>query len=118
MGKKFAQQQKETQTEFFNAGVEMGRQQIIDMMCLVLNNPKVMKKDTFGRDRLNTVIQAILKEIDKWSDAWQKKDESDALQAGLDAALAQILGVEELEYPFHKRYEYSHEFDYKNNRWR
>lgn len=51
------QKQRATNMAFFNAGLESGRQQIIDMLCLVLHDPEIMGKDTFGRDRLLKVIK-------------------------------------------------------------
>ena len=48
-----------TERAFFDAGLQMGRQQIIDMLCLVLHDPEVIGKDTFGRERLNKVVAAI-----------------------------------------------------------
>ena len=53
MGKNdFLARQRAVQHEFFNAGLQSGRQQIIDMMSLVLRDPDIMGKDAFGKDRL------------------------------------------------------------------
>lgn len=57
MGKNgFLERQKAVQRGFFEAGLQSGRQQILDMMSLVLRDPEVMGKDTFGKDRLVKVV--------------------------------------------------------------
>ena len=118
MGKKFAQQQTIITREFFNAGLQMGRQQIIDMLCIVLHDPKYMKKDTFGAERLDIVIKGIGEKMDYFYRAWQKVDDADYWQAKMDAYLADCFGVACLEGTFHQRYEFSPEYDYKNARWK
>ena len=110
------QKQQATNRAFFNAGVEMGRQQVIDMLCVVLHDPDIMKKDTFAGNRLLKVIKGIGDKIDYYYLAWQKNDEADYWQAKLDADLASALGSE-LRDSFHKRYEYSPEFNYAKGRW-
>ena len=107
-----------TERAFFDAGLQMGRQQIIDMLCLVLNTPKYVKKDTFGRKRLNTVVKGIGEMIDYYHHAWLKKDDTDAYREGLDNALADAFGDESLKDSFLKRYEYSPEYDYLTNKWK
>ena len=107
-----------TERAFFDAGLQMGRQQIIDMLCLVLHDPEVMGKDTFGRERLNKVVAAIGKKIDYYHKAWLKKDDTDAYRVGLDNALADAFGEESLKDSFLKRYEYSPEYDYITNKWK
>jgi hypothetical protein len=102
---------------YLDVGVRMGRQQILDMFCLVLNDPKIMKKDTLGKKRLYKVILATGDCIDQYQDAWQKTDETDYMRAKLDEALAAIFGPELYE-SFEKRYEYSPEFDYKKGKWK
>lgn len=41
---------------FFDAGLQCGRQQILDMVSIVLRDPDIMGKDTFGKDRLQMVV--------------------------------------------------------------
>lgn len=118
MGKKFAERQQGIQREFFNAGLQMGRQQIIDMLCLVLHNKKYVKKDTFGAKRLDIVIKGIGEMMDYFYRAWQKVDDADYWQAKLDAYLADCFGVAGLEGTFHQRYEFSPEYDYKKGEWK
>lgn len=110
--------QRASEKAHFNAGLQMGRQQILDMMCLTLNDPEVMCKDTFGRKRLMKIVVDIGKKIDHYHKAWLKTDDADAWQVGLDNALAKAFGEEKLKDSFFKRYEYTPEFDYKTGRWK
>lgn len=117
MGKNgLIQKQQKTNRAFFNAGVEMGRQQVIDMLCIVLHDPDIMQKDTFAGNRLLKVVKGIGDKIDYYFRAWQKNDEADYWQAKLDADLESAFGVP-LQDSFYKRYEYSPEFDYSTGRW-
>jgi hypothetical protein len=117
MGKNgFLERQQRERQAYFDAGLQMGRQQILDMMCIVLNDPCVMRKDTFGKRRLLKVINAIGKNIDLYEKAWQKDDEADYYQTKLDAKLAKIYG-EGMHDTFNTRYEYCKKCDYKTGRW-
>lgn len=118
MGKNgFLERQRIERQTYFDAGLQMGRQQIIDGMSIVLNDPAIMKKDVFGKDRLLVVVKGIGRFIDTYEKAWQKNDEADYCQAKLDAELARIYG-DEMHDTFHARYEYCKEFDYKKGRWK
>lgn len=109
--------QREMQRIYLDVGLQCGRQQILDMMTLVLRDPSIMGKDIFGKDRLLKVVKGIGDCIDKYEPAWQKNDESDYYQKKLDDALAEAYG-DELHDNFHKRYEYAPEFDYGKGRWK
>lgn len=113
----FLAQQRATQRAYFDAGVQMGRQQIMDMLSLVLHDPEIMKKDTFGKDRLLIVVDGIGKCIDKYELAWKKHDETDYVRAKLDAALAEVYG-DGLHNSFMQRYEFAPEFDYTKGKWK
>lgn len=102
---------------YFEAGLQMGRQQILDMLSLVLHDPQIMKKDTFGKERLLKIVQAIGDYIDKYQPAWERTDETDYYRAKLDAALADIYG-KELYDTFDKRYEFSPDYDYTKGKWK
>lgn len=117
MGKNgLIQRQRATNMAFFNAGLESGRQQFIDMLCLVLHDPEIMDKDTFAGDRLLKVIKGISNKIDEYYLAWQRNDEADYWQAKLDANLESAFGVK-LQNTFYQRYEHSPEFNYATGRW-
>ena len=116
--KNFIARQMALQDAYFEAGLQMGRQQIIDMMCLTLNDPKIMKKDTFGRDRLMIVIGGIGKKIDTYQKAFEKSDEADYYQAKLDQALADAFREKKIKDSFYQRYEFLQKFDYKDGKWK
>lgn len=46
----YLEKQKVSRKVYLDIGAEFGRQQILDMMSLVLNDPEVMGKDTFGKN--------------------------------------------------------------------
>ena len=118
MGKNaFLEKQKATQRAYFEAGLQSGRQQIIDMMSLVLRDADIMGRDTFGKDRLMRVVKGIGEYIDKYQPAWEKSDDTDYYQKKLDDALAEAYG-EELADSFYKRYQFAPEFDYMKGRWK
>ena len=99
-----------------DVGLHNGRQQCIDMLCLVLNDSEIMGKDTFGKDRIMKVIQGINDYIDTYQKAWEKDDETDYYRAKMDEAMEKIFG--ELPDCFTDRYDYSPEYDYTKGRWK
>lgn len=113
----FLAKQAALQRACFDAGLQCGRQQILDMMSLVLRNPAIMGKDTFGKDRLIKVVQGIGECIDEYQQAWEKTDETDYYRDKLDAALAEAYG-EGLHDSFLQRYEFAPEYDYTKGRWK
>lgn len=110
--KDFLAKQRALQQGFFSAGLQSGRQQIIDLVSLVLRDPEIMGKDTFGRYRLLKVVQGVGKYIDLYQKAWGKDDETDYYRAKLDAALVEAYG-KELHDSFMERYEFLPEIEYK-----
>lgn len=118
MGKNaFLVQQKAMQKAFFDAGLQSGRQQIMDMLSLVLRDPAIMGKDTFGKERLCKVVQGIGEYIDKYQPAWEKCDDADYYQKKLDDALADAYG-DGLADRFYKRYQFAPEYDYMKGKWK
>lgn len=113
----FLARQRATQMGFFKAGLQSGRQQIIDMFSLVLRDPDIMGKDTFGKDRLLKVVKGIGEYIDTYQKAWEMDDETDYYRAKLDDALAEAYG-EKLHNSFLERYESAPEFDYVKGKWK
>ena len=117
MGKNgFLEKQKATQRAYFEAGLQMGRQQILDMMSLVLRDPDIVGKDIFGSERLLRVVDGIKRYIDKYNLAWQRHDETDYWQVKLDEALAEAYGVG-MHDTFATRYEYLPDYDYMKGKW-
>ena len=118
MGKNgFLERQKATQRAYFDAGLRLGRQQILDMMSLVLNDPEYMGKDTFGKKRLLNVVKGIGEYIDKFQPAWERSDEADYYQQKMDDSLVAVYG-DDLADSFHQRYDCMPEFDYVKGRWK
>lgn len=118
MGKNgYLERQAALQKACFTAGLQCGRQQILDMMSLVLRDPKYVKKDIHGRERLMEIVKGIGEYIDKYQPAWEKNDETDYYRAKLDDALAEAYG-ESLHDSFLERYEFAPEFDYTKGRWK
>lgn len=113
----FLAKQAALQDACFDAGLQCGRQQILDMVSLVLRDPSIMGKDVFGKDRLLKVIKGVSDYIDTFQQAWEKTDETDYYRDKLDAALAEAYG-EGLHDDFLKRYEFAPEFDYNKGRWK
>ena len=102
---------------YFTAGLQSGRQQILDLVSLVLRDPTIMGKDIFGKDRLLKVVNGVGEYIDLYQKAWEKDDETDYYRAKLDAALAEAYG-EGLHDSFLQRYEFAPEFDYVKGKWK
>lgn len=102
---------------YFLAGLYAGRQQMIDMISLVLRDSEYVGKNTFGRDRLLKIINGIGAYLDRYEKAWQRDTETDYYRDKLDAALEEAYG-EELHDSFLKRYEFAPEFDYTKGKWR
>jgi hypothetical protein len=116
MANAFLEKQKATQRAYFEAGLQSGRQQILDMMSLVLRDSDIMGKDTFGKDRLLKVVKGIGEYIDKYQPAWEKCDDADYYQKQMDDELAKAYG-EGLADSFYQRYQFAPEFNYKTGRW-
>lgn len=120
MGKQqnaFLAKQAALQNACFDAGLQCGRQQILDMMSLVLRDPSIMGKDLFGKERLLKVIKGVGDYIDKYQQAWEKTDETDYYRDKLDAALAEAYG-DGLHDSFLQRYQFAPEYDYNKGRWK
>ncbi len=113
----YLKKQRTLQNAFFQAGLQCGRQQILDMVTLVLRDPSIMGKDIFGKERLLKVVKGCGDYIDKYQQAWEKTDETDYYRAKLDAALAEAYG-DGLHDSFMQRYEFAPEYDYNKGRWK
>lgn len=113
----FLAKQAALQNACFDAGLRCGRQQILDMMSLVLRDPSIMGKDLFGKERLLKVVNGVKEYIDKFRQAWEKTDETDYYRDKLDAALAEAYG-DGLHDSFTERYPYAPDYDYSKGRWK
>lgn len=113
----YLERQRIMQKAFFDAGLRSGRQQILDMVSLVLRDSEIMGRDIFGKDRLQKVVKGVGEYIDKYQLAWEKSDEADYYQKKMDDALAEAYG-NDLHDSFHKRYEVAPEYDYSKGKWK
>lgn len=110
MGNAYLEKLDRVKQECFVAGCEITAQQMYDMMCLVLHDPEIMGKDTFGANRLKKIHKAMFDLESKYHEAWIFQPESDFYQEKLDAGLREIFG-DELD-PFQKRYPMCKEWNY------
>lgn len=78
------------------------RQYMVDLFCLVLNNPEIMGKDVMGKKRLQKIVRATMKEYAVWCDMLTADAEADYLREKLDQKLKRIF--EEDFSPFEVRY--------------
>lgn len=113
----FLERQRIANQTYFDAGLQMGRQQILDMMSIVLNDTDIMGKDTFGKERLIKVVKGIGEYIDVFQKAWERDDETDYYRTKMDEKLAKIYG-DEMHDTFGVRYEFCKEFDYTKGKWK
>lgn len=113
----YLEKQRIANQAHFDAGLQMGRQQILDGLSIVLNDPEIMEKDVFGKKRLLIVVNGIGKFIDTYQKAWERDDETDYYRAKMDENLARIYG-EGMHDTFGKRYEYCCDFDYVKGKWK
>lgn len=113
----FLERQKVERKAHFDAGLQMGRQQILDMVSIVLNDPDIMGKDTFGKERLLRVIKGIGDYIDVFQKAWERDDETDYYRSKMDELMARIYG-DDMHDSFNKRYEYCSDYDYVKGKWK
>lgn len=112
----FLERQRAERQAYIEVGIQMGRQQMLDMIFIVLNDPQIMGKSVLGKKRLLKVVDGIGACLDQYEKAWQRHDEADYYRAKLDERLEKIFG-EELHASFSKRYEYCKEFSYKKGKW-
>lgn len=113
----YLERQRIERQAYFDAGMQMGRQQILDMMCVALRDTEIMRKDTFGKDRLLKVVKGIEHYMDVFDQAFQSTEETDYWRAKLDEALVDAFG-KGMHDTFMERYEFAPEFDYFTGKWR
>lgn len=105
MGKNgYLQRQQQAVNIYRQAEKETYTQYMVDMFMIVLNDPAVMGKDVFGKDRLKRVVDAVSSAYDKYVLALTTQDEADFWQEKLDQRLAAIVGNDLT--PFGERYEW------------
>lgn len=85
-------------------GIDIGRQQVVDMLCFVLNDKDIMHKDVFGKNRLVKVCDGLNHYLnDVFPDAYGQEEETYYQRVKMDEGLRAIVG-DELFVPFLQRY--------------
>lgn len=78
----------------FQSGLEIGEQlttqKMWDYFQIVLRDPKVMGKDTFGPKRLERVFKGLKKAKDEYHIAFTSDKEADYYQEKMDSQLREI----------------------------
>lgn len=99
-------------------GEELGMQKMWDYIQIVLRDPEIMGRDTFGKERINRIFNGLKELADHYHVAFTDDKEADYYQEKLDAALREIHG-DELQV-FYERYPYIKKMDYNKSRksWR
>lgn len=76
------------------AGVQCGKQQMVDYLTLTLRNSDYVGKDIFGRERIEKVIAGLYHYENKYKNAYTKHKEADVAQDHLDDELREVWGDE------------------------
>lgn len=98
----YLQKQEMRCQSFLDMGEHIGIQKIWDYLNIVLHDPEVMGKDTFGAARLTKIYQAMKKLLDEYHVAFTADKEADYYQEKMDAQLREIWGNNTLS--FYERY--------------
>ena len=116
----YLQKQKMMGQNYLEVGVDTGFQKCWDLIQIVLHDPEIMGKDTFGKERIKKIYWAMMDLERELGKAWLPTVERDAdvCQRDLDALLNEIWGDE--LYPFYERYPWVKKPDYSKGKknWR
>lgn len=112
--KNYAARQKAAQQAVLEIGEELGMQKMWDYVQSCLHDPEIMKKDTFGKERMTTLFEGLKKKADLYAVAFTDDKEADYYQEKLDADLREIWGDD--FQPFEMRYPYVRQFGYDKAR--
>ena len=116
----FLLKQQTANQKFLDVGMDTGFQKCWDLMQIVLRDPEVMGKDTFGKQRIKKLYHALVKYEKELGAAWLpiKEKEADVKQRDLDALLGEIWG--DGLCPFYERYPHIKKVDYSKGKknWR
>ena len=98
----FLQKQEKMYQHYLDMGEHIAIQKMWDYLSIVLHDPKVMGKDTFGPKRMAKIFEAMKKMVDEYHVAFTDDKEADYYQEKMDAHLRQIWRDETLS--FYERY--------------
>lgn len=95
--------QKDKYQTYFDAGERIGMQKMWDYMVLVLRDPAIMGKDTFGKERLDRIWEHLKDVTEFYHTAFTDDVEADYYQELMDKQFRAIWGDKTL--PFYERYD-------------
>lgn len=81
-----------TKQALIDAGIQCGKQQIVDYLTLVLRDPVYVAKDIHGRERIAKILVGLHEYEKKFEKAYTKDKEADVAQEHLDAMLREVYG--------------------------
>ena len=115
---KYLDRQRQRDQAFFEAGERIGIQKMWDYMQIALRDPDIMKKDVFGRSRLEKLFLKSKELAEYFHTAFTDDKEADLVQRDMDAALREIWGEDLSE--FYDRYPELKKLGYTKSRknWR
>ena len=102
MSNSYLDKQRAMKQGFLDVGEQFGMQKMWDYIQIVLHDPAIMGKDTFGAERLNKIFEAMKSMADEYHTAFTTDKEADYYQEMLDRQLLDIWGDKTL--PFYERY--------------
>ncbi len=103
MGKnEYIAQRKQRDREIFAAGLSMGMQVAGDYFQMSIRDPKVIRKDIFGRGRIEKIMQNNMELDEYFSPAFSDDVEAERYQEEMDRKLKEIWGDDLV--PFRERY--------------
>ena len=88
----YLDRQRQRDQAFFEAGERIGIQKMWDYMQIALRDPDIMKKDVFGRSRLEKLFLKSKELAEYFHTAFTDDKEADLVQRDMDAALREIWG--------------------------
>lgn len=111
MGKNYSQRIHDKNIALINAGLQTGKQWLLDMFVIALNDPEVMGKDVIGYNRMMRIIRAVSDNDDKLRIAMASADpEADYYRDQIDKRMKSIFKGEFSA--FEERYPYLTEIKY------
>ncbi len=95
--------QEEKMTRLYELTLNWTAQLSLDCICMVLNDPEVMGKDVFGKERLHKVCVAFEKRFKEAHVGLTNKPEASHVRAMVDREMKRI--GKEAFIPWEERYE-------------
>lgn len=103
MGKNGYLQKRQAMNQgFLDVGEQLGMQKMWDYIQIVLRDPDIMGRDTFGETRLEKIHEGLKVVADEYHTAFTDDKEADYYQEKMDRKLKEIWG-DKLS-PFYERY--------------